>query len=330
MTTFWSVWITVITLGTIFGIAAILIWCLKDKMGVEEGADMGHEYDGIRELNNPLPKWWTYLFFSTFIFAAVYLALFPGLGNYPGLLGWTSSAQQVKSVEEMEASIKASQENKQLDQYAKELDDADKFYGESFKRLAYNSEGTAYRSLPEIAADPNALRVGQNLFLQNCSQCHGSDARGFKGFPNLTDDAWLYGGEPEAILTTIRHGRVGAMPAWGETFGDDGVREVVSYVLSLSGRKVNSREAAAGKVRFAACAACHGTDGKGNPAFGAPDLTDKDWLFGDSRADVTESVEYGRQGVMPAWSNILGDDKVHLVGAYVWSLSNQPQPEPAQ
>ncbi len=322
MTTFWSVWITVITLGTIFGIAAILIWCLKDKMGVEEGEDMGHEYDGIRELNNPLPKWWTYLFFSAFLFSAVYLALFPGLGNFPGLLGWTSSPQQVRTVAELNAAIESAQDNKQLDQYARELDSADKFYGESFKRLAYNEAGTDYKPTAEIASDPAALKVGQNLFLQNCSQCHGSDARGQKGFPNLTDSAWLYGGEPEAILTTIKDGRHGAMPAWGELLGEDGTRDVVSYVLSLSGRKVNAREAAAGKIRFASCIACHGTDGKGNPAFGAPDLTDNDWLFGDSRADVTETVMYGRQGVMPAWGNILGEDKVQLVAAYVWSLSN--------
>ena len=160
------------------------------------------------------------------------------------------------------------------------------------------------------------------MFLQNCSQCHGSDARGQKGFPNLTDDAWLYGGEPQAIVTTIMHGRVGQMPAWKDTLGEEGVKEVVSYTLSLSGRSVNVREAEAGKARFVVCAACHGTDGKGNPAVGAPDLTDRDWLFGDSRADVTETVMNGRSGVMPAWKDILGEDKVQLVAAYVWSLSN--------
>ncbi len=325
MSTFWSIWISVITIGTLLGCFAILVWCLKDKMGVEEGADMGHEYDGIRELNNPLPKWWTYMFFASFVFAIIYFILFPGLGNYKGLLGWQSSDQTVQNIAQSRASIEAAQQNKQLDQYAKELDDANAYFGEAFKRLAYNQAGTEYRPLPEVAADPEAIKVGQNLFLQNCSQCHGSDARGQQGFPNLTDQAWLYGGEPEAILTTINHGRIGAMPAWGETFGEDGVQEVVSYVLSLSGRKVNAREATAGKVRFAACAACHGTDGKGNPAFGAPDLTDRDWLYGDSRAAVTETVMYGRQGVMPAWKDILGEDKVHLVASYVWSLSNQSE-----
>ncbi|MCA3902892.1 cytochrome-c oxidase, cbb3-type subunit III [Vibrio vulnificus] len=320
MTTFWSLWIIVITVGTLVGCAVLLYWCAKDKMGVEEGADMGHEYDGIRELNNPLPKWWTYLFVGTFIFAAVYLTLFPGLGNFKGVLGWQSSAQTVRTVEESKQAIANAQSNKQLNQYSKELDDADAYFGEAFRRLAFDDNGL--RPIPAIAGDDEALKVGQRLFLQNCSQCHGSDARGQKGFPNLTDTAWLYGGEPQAIVTTIMHGRIGQMPAWKDALGEQGVEEVVSYVLSLSGRKVNAREAEAGKARFVVCAACHGTDGKGNPAVGAPDLTDKDWLFGDSRADITETVMNGRSGVMPAWKDILGEDKVQLVSAYVWSLSN--------
>lgn len=320
MTTFWSLWIIVITVGTLVGCAVLLTWCAKDKMGVEEGEDMGHEYDGIRELNNPLPKWWTYLFVSTFVFAAVYLTLFPGLGSFKGVLNWQSSDQTVRTLEESKEAIARAQENKQLNQYAKELDDADAYFGEAFRALAHNADGL--RPIPEIAQDPEAIKVGQRLFLQNCSQCHGSDARGQKGFPNLTDDAWLYGGEPAAIVTTIMQGRIGQMPAWKDALGEQGVQEVVSYTLSLSGRKVNAREAEAGKARFVVCAACHGTDGKGNPAVGAPDLTDQDWLFGDSRAAVTETVMNGRSGVMPAWKDILGEDKVQLVAAYVWSLSN--------
>ncbi|MFV8455353.1 cytochrome-c oxidase, cbb3-type subunit III [Vibrio owensii] len=320
MTTFWSLWIIVITVGTLVGCAILLTWCAKDKMGVEEGEDMGHEYDGIRELNNPLPKWWTYLFVSTFVFAAVYLTLFPGLGSFKGVLNWQSSDQTVRTLEESKEAIARAQENKQLNQYAKELDDADAYFGEAFRALAHNAGGL--RPIPEIAQDPEAIKVGQRLFLQNCSQCHGSDARGQKGFPNLTDDAWLYGGEPAAIVTTIMQGRIGQMPAWKDALGEQGVQEVVSYTLSLSGRKVNAREAEAGKARFVVCAACHGTDGKGNPAVGAPDLTDQDWLFGDSRAAVTETVMNGRSGVMPAWKDILGEDKVQLVAAYVWSLSN--------
>ncbi|WP_038174746.1 MULTISPECIES: cytochrome-c oxidase, cbb3-type subunit III [Vibrio] len=322
MTTFWSLWIIIITVGTLVGCAALLLWCLKDKMGVEEGADMGHEYDGIRELNNPLPKWWTYLFVSTFVFAAIYLTLYPGLGSFKGVLGWQSSDQTVRSIEESKASIAAAQQNKQLVQYAKELDDAETYFGEAFKKLAYVDGSTELRPIPEIAADSEAVKVGQRLFLQNCSQCHGSDARGQKGFPNLTDDAWLYGGEPQAIVTTLMQGRIGQMPSWKDALGEQGVNEVVSYTLSLSGRSVNAREAEAGKARFVVCAACHGTDGKGNPAVGAPDLTDQYWLFGGSRADVTETVMNGRSGVMPAWKDILGEDKIQLVSAYVWSLSN--------
>lgn len=223
-------------------------------------------------------------------------------------------------MEEYKQAIVDAQSNKQLNQYAKELDDADAYFGEAFRRLAFDDNGL--RPIPAIAGDEEAIKVGQRLFLQNCSQCHGSDARGQKGFPNLTDTAWLYGGEPQAIVTTIMHGRIGQMPAWKDALGEQGVEEVVTYVLSLAGRKVNAREAEAGKARFVVCAACHGTDGKGNPAFGAPDLTDKDWLFGDSRADITDVVMNGRSGVMPAWKDILGEDKVQLVSAYVWSLSN--------
>lgn len=322
MTTFWSIWITVITLGSLAGCAALLIWCKKNTTGIEEGEDMGHEYDGIREINNPLPKWWSYLFWATIVFAIVYLILYPGLGNFKGVLGWTSSDQTVRSIEESRASIARAQQEQHLDQFAKELSDAENVFGETFKKLAYEANGSDFRAITDIAADDEAIKVGQRLFLQNCSQCHGSDARGMKGFPNLTDKAWLYGGEPEAIKTTIMNGRIGNMPAWGDALGKEGVDEVVSYVLSLSGRSVNAKEAAAGKQRFVVCAACHGTDGKGNPAFGAPDLTDRDWLFGDSRAEVTESVMYGRQGVMPAWKDVLGEEKVQLLSAYVWSLSN--------
>ena len=187
--------------------------------------------------------------------------------------------------------LRRPQGNKQLDQYAKELDDADTYFGEAFKSLAYVNGTSELRSIPEIAADSEAVKVGQRLFLQNCSQCHGSDARGQKGFPNLADEAWLYGGEPQAIVTTVMQGRIGQMPGWEAALGEQGIKEVVSYTLSLSGRSVNAREAEAGKARFVVCAACHGTDGKGNPAVGAPDLTDQIWLFGGSRAAVTETVD---------------------------------------
>ncbi|MGF1702540.1 cytochrome-c oxidase, cbb3-type subunit III [Photobacterium makurazakiensis] len=322
MTTFWSLWITIITIGTLVGIAALLVWCSKDKMGVEEGEDMGHEYDGIREYNNPLPKWWSYMFWATLAFGVVYLILYPGLGNFQGVLGWQSSDQTVRSMDESKASIAKAHQEKRLDQYARELDDANSRFGETFKRLAYDESGSNLRPITEIAGDPEAIKVGQRLFIQNCAQCHGSDARGQLGYPNLTDDAWLYGGEAETIKTTIMQGRQGVMPGWVESLGEDGVTEVASYVLSLSGRKVNVKEAAAGKQKFVVCAACHGTDGKGNPAFGAPDLTDNTWLYGGSRRDVEATITHGRQGVMPAWKDILGEEKIQVISAYVWELNN--------
>ncbi len=322
MTTFWSIWITVITLGSLFGCAVLLIWCTRDKLGVEEGADMGHEYDGIRELNNPLPKWWSYMFWATLVFGLAYLFLFPGLGNWSGFLGWSSSDQRVTNVSASQQSIDSAQQSQTLNQYAMELKLADEVFGKTFKSLAYTDDGKSLLPITQIAENSDALKVGQRLFLQNCAQCHGSDARGQLGFPNLADNAWLYGGQPEAIKTTLMQGRQGNMPAWIDSLGKDGVQEVTSYVLSLSGRKVDQQEAAKGKARFVVCAACHGTDGKGNPAFGAPDLTDNVWLYGGSRRAVEATIVHGRMGVMPPWKDVLGEDKVQLLSAYVWSLSN--------
>ncbi|MBR9857323.1 MAG: cytochrome-c oxidase, cbb3-type subunit III [Gammaproteobacteria bacterium] len=322
MSTFLSVFVTVISLGTIFGCLALLIWCSRDKMGMEEGAPTGHTYDGITELNNPLPKWWSYLFVFMSVFALFYLALYPGLGNFKGLLGWQSSNQNVRSVEEYHAASADAREQGKLVQYEREMVKADEVFGAKFRELTYEADGTTYRAIADIALDEDATKVGQRLFLQNCAQCHGSDARGARGFPNLTDADWLYGGTPEQIKATLLHGRKAAMPAWGASLGEDGVREVTSYVLSLSGRKVDAVEAQKGEARFAMCAACHGMDGKGNQAVGAPNLTDGIWLYGGSRAAVEDSVRNGRAGVMPAWQSILGEDKVHLLSAYVYSLNN--------
>ncbi|EOD80660.1 Cytochrome c oxidase subunit CcoP [Grimontia indica] len=318
MTTFWSLFITVITIGTLVGCAALIIWCSKDLDGVADGEDMGHEYDGIHELNNPLPKWWSYMFWATIVFGAVYFVLYPGLGNWKGVFNWQSSAQDVANIEESRQLLANSDG---IDQYARELASANAIFGETFRKLAYKPGSDELQDITEIAKNPEAIKVGQRLFIQNCAQCHGSDARGQSGFPNLTDEAWLYGGEPETIKATLVNGRVGNMPSWLDALGEDGVREVASYTLSLSGRKVDAQEAAKGKTRFVVCAACHGTDGKGNPAFGAPDLTDNVWLFGGSRKAVEETIRYGRQGVMPAWKDILDEDKIQLLSAYVWQLS---------
>ncbi|OOE92825.1 MULTISPECIES: cytochrome-c oxidase, cbb3-type subunit III [unclassified Salinivibrio] len=322
MSTFWSIFVTVIVLGTIAGCAALIIWTTKDKMGVAEGDDMGHDYDGIRELNNPLPKWWSYMFWATLVFGLGYLTLYPGLGNFAGVLGWKSSYQNVSNVDESRELMAKAQEAQHINQYAMELDAADKVFGEAFRQLAYQEDGKSLRPITQIARNEEALKVGQRLFSQNCAACHGSDARGQAGFPNLTDDAWLYGGEPETIKATLLHGRKGNMPAWLDTMGEEGVQEVAAYALSLSGRKVDPQMAAKGKTRFVVCAACHGTDGKGNPAFGAPDLTDNIWLYGGSRRAVEQTIRGGRQGVMPAWEAHLGEEKIQILSAYVWRLSN--------
>lgn len=319
MTTFWSLFITVITIGTLIGCAALLKWCSKDLSHLSDGEDMGHEYDGIRELNNPLPKWWSYLFWATIAFGAIYLALYPGLGNYSGLFHWKSSAQDIDNIDESEQILANSQG---INQYARELKFADERFGKIYRKLVYKPGTNTLISIRDLAQNSEAMKVAQRLFIQNCSQCHGSDARGQAAFPNLTDNAWLYGGEPQSIKATIVQGRIGQMPAWLDVLGEQGVKEVAAYTLSLSGRKVNAQEAAKGKTRFVVCASCHGTDGKGNPAFGAPDLTDNIWLFGASRKVVEDTIAYGRQGVMPAWGNILSEDKIQLLSAFVWKQSN--------
>jgi cytochrome c oxidase cbb3-type subunit 3 len=184
--------------------------------------------------------------------------------------------------------------------------------------------------LPAVAADAQGRGMGERIFLNNCAQCHGSDAGGAKGFPNLRDGDWLYGGEPAKIVESITHGRMGVMPPQGAALGEEGVRNVVAYVRSLSGLTADPLKAQLGKEKFAAsCAACHGADGKGNPAVGAPNLTDKVWLHGSTEVAITETVTKGRnmnasEGTlaMPAFNDVLGPARIHLVAAYVWSLSN--------
>ena len=285
---------------------------------MKEGESCGLEFDGIEELNNPLPKWWTYMFFATFIWSVYYLAAYPGLGNWEGLGKWTSSNQGITSLAESKEATEqalANGENVQLDQ---EFIAADERFGPIF-------ESFAKQDIETLVKDEKALEIGQRLFSQNCAQCHGSDTRGGQGFPNLTDNDWLYGGTPDKIKETLLYGRVAAMPPWGDALGEQGIKEMTAHVLSLSGRTVNQKDAAAGAAKFAMCAACHGADGKGSVAhnlpFGAPNLTDNIWLYGGSKRAVEETLINGRAGVMPAWKDILGEDKVHLLTAYVYSLS---------
>jgi cytochrome c oxidase cbb3-type subunit 3 len=297
MSSFWHWYVVILTLGYIAAVVWLLVVTRRVKGEPQEGGKaqlMAHSYDGIQEYNNPLPRWWLNLFYITVVFAVLYLIAYPGLGNYKGLLGWTQE-------KEVAAELKAAEE-KTAPLFAK----------------------YAQLDIPIIVKEhPEAVGMGKRIFLNNCAVCHGSDGRGSPGFPNLTDNDWLYGGQPEQIEASIRNGRQGAMPAWGPTLGEEGVEAMVSYIFKLSGRKHNALLAKQGEEKFKLfCAACHGPDGTGNQALGAPNLTDNIWLYGGSPATIKASIEKGRNGKMPAHKDILGDARIHLVAAYVYSLSH--------
>jgi cytochrome c oxidase cbb3-type subunit 3 len=290
-----SIVIAIVSVLNVLGCAWLIWWTARSRPNeVTKGEVIDHVWDGdLQERNNPMPRWWLMLFFASIAFCFLYFGLYPALGTFGNALGW-SKAQQYQ--EEMSAA-----QAKYAPIYA------------TFKG----------RDIAELAKDPKALALGRALFANNCVACHGSDARGAPGFPNLTDEDWLHGGTPDAIAKTIAHGREGIMPALGAALGDQGVKEVAAYVLSLSGRAEAPNLVSAGQARFALCAACHGADGKGNQAIGAPNLTDDIWLYGGSDATVIKSIAEGRHGKMPAheW---LGGDKVRLLAAYVYSLSHTP------
>ncbi|WP_035012740.1 cytochrome-c oxidase, cbb3-type subunit III [Catenovulum agarivorans] len=319
MSTFWSLWVAILSILCLVLVFTCLYLNMKNYAGVEEGKSMGHEFDGIEELNNPLPGWWTKMFWLTAVWAVYYLLAYPGLGNYQGFLGWKSSNQGITSLEESRAAVEQAKAEGYRVQYDQEMVKAQETFGPIFEKYAS-------QDIHALVKDEEALEIGKRLYLQNCSQCHASDARGGVGFPNLTDNDWLYGGSPEKIKETILHGRKAAMPGWIDSLGEDGIKQVTAYVISLSGREVDAGLAKAGEAKFGVCAACHGADGKGSVAhnlpFGAPNLTDDIWLYGGSERAITETLTHGRAGVMPAWKDILGEDKVHLISAYVYSLSN--------
>ena len=299
---FWDLYIAIPTLLGIIG-CAILLWSQSThKVSAAAGYDgtTGHVWDGdLTELNTPMPRWWMWLFYITIVFALVYLVLYPGLGSFSGELGWKSSSQ-----------------------YQQELKKADADYGPLFARYQK-------MDLKRVAADPQARAIGERLFMTYCAQCHGSDARGNKGFPNLTDKDWLYGGAPETIKTTILHGRNGQMPSMAAALGSDkDVENVANYVLSLSGSAHDPIRAAFGKDKFGACQACHGPDAHGNQMLGSANLTDQIWLFSGSAEGIMETIRKGRVSTMPAFEDFLGDAKAQVLAAYVWSLSN-PQPDAA-
>ncbi|USX20900.1 cytochrome-c oxidase, cbb3-type subunit III [Oxalobacteraceae bacterium OTU3REALA1] len=294
---FWDMYIVVLTLLGIVGCGILLYSQAKVKLAKGKDGKVGttgHTWDeDLTELNTPMPRWWMWLFYITIVFALAYLFLYPGLGTYAGKLGWKSSGQ-----------------------YQAELKQAESEYGPLFAQ--YQKQ-----DLKKVAADPKAHAIGQRLFLTYCAQCHGSDARGNKGFPNLTDNDWLFGGAPETIKESILRGRMGVMPPMGAALGSDkDVENVAHYVLSLSGSTADPIKAVFGKGKFDACMACHSAGGTGNQALGAPNLSDKVWLFGGSAETIMETIRKGRNATMPAFEDFLGDAKVHVLAAYVWSLSN--------
>ena len=296
---FWNWYIIIPTIAGIIACFVLIRW-LSTMRADEIGKPTGHVWDeDLQELNNPLPRWWLLMFYITLFFGIGYLALYPGLGSFKGMLGWTSTGQ-----------------------YQREMDKADAQYGPLFKKYAD-------MDLVSVAADPEARRMGERMFVSYCAVCHGSDARGARGFPNLRDNDWLYGGTPDTIQTTILDGRNGVMPAWKAALGgQEGVSDVADYVLSLSGREADPAAVARGKEKFQTlCVACHGMDGKGNQALGAPNLTDKIWLYGGSKSAVMETIANGRNGSMPAHRDFLGKEKVHLLAAYVYSLSSGQTPD---
>lgn len=294
---FWDMYVKVIVLVSILACAVFLYMQSKGAPPVSAGSEaekMDHIWDEtLQEYNNPLPVWWSYLFYITVVFSLVYIVLYPGFGSFPGVLNWSSRGSQ----------------------YGAEMAAAEKTYGPIFEKFSK-------QDIKAVATNPEAKQMGERLFLTYCSQCHGSDGKGAKGFPNLADTDWLYGGTPEAIETSIMEGRMGVMPAWGPQLGAEGVKDVANYVRSLSGMAVDSVRAGRGKDIFTAnCAACHGPDGKGMQAIGAPNLTDKTWLYGSSEATVIDTITNGRTNQMPVWKNFLGQPKVHLLAAYVYGLS---------
>jgi cytochrome c oxidase cbb3-type subunit III len=291
---FWPIFITVIALGGIAGCAWLLWKTSTMKVAVGSDNTSGHVWDeDIREMNNPLPRWWVGMFILTIIFSLFYLAAYPGLGSFAGKLGWTG-----------------------VKQYEQEVATANKALEPMYAKFAA-------MKVEDLAQNPEARAIGERIFMNNCSQCHGSDAKGSRGFPNLTDNDWLHGGSPAKIEETITGGRIGMMPPMAAAVGTaEDVKNVANYVLSLSGSMFDSGRAGLGKEKFATCAACHGPEGKGNPDIGSANLTDKIWLHGAGEAAIIKRINEGKINQMPAWSEKFTPAQIHVLTAYVWGLSN--------
>lgn len=294
MSSFWSWFIGIITIANILACFWLIRWTAKPRPNEGAATDTtGHVWDeDLTEYNKPMPRWWLNLFYITIVFALGYLVLFPGLGNFDGVLGWS-----------------------QISAYQEEVKAARAEYAEVYEQYAQTP-------IPQLAQNASAMATGQRIFANNCAVCHGSDARGAAGFPNLADGAWLYGGKPEQLTQTILYGRKGVMPSFGAALGTRGVEEVAAYVYSLNGREAPEAFVQAGAEKFQQlCTSCHGQDAKGNVAVGAPNLTDDAWLYGGSLETIKTTLRNGRQGRMPAQKEMLGEERVHVVAAYVYSLS---------
>ena len=293
---FWDVYVAILS---IVSIVACALFLKSQSVRKVPGAapTTGHTWDeDLAEYNNPLPRWWSWLFYITIVFAIAYLVLYPGLGSWRGALGWS-----------------------QVTQLEQELAAADKRFGPMYEKFAA-------LDVEALSKNPEALAIGQKLFLNNCAQCHASDGGGSRGFPNLTDRDWQWGGDPATIKATITNGRTGTMPPFGPALGEQGVKDVAHYVMSLSGLTHDSLRKARGEPVFkSTCAACHGPEGKGNPALGAPNLTDRIWLHGSGEPAIIETITRGRSSQMPAHKELLSEAKIHLLTAYVLSLSQPPR-----
>lgn len=302
MSTGWSWYVIALIVLNIAGCVWLLWWTARRNPGDPAPTDTSHVWDGdITEYNKPLPKWWINLFYLTIVFSIGYLVWFGGWGSFQGYGRWSSANEHAAEKAQQDARL-----------------------NQTFAR--YET-----KSLPELAHDPKALSLGRSIFNNTCATCHGSSAQGATGYPNLADDIWHWGGEPDQVLATVLDGREGVMPEWGKVLtgigGEHAVDQVISYVRVIgdSGATQNDYMAAQGKRLYeGVCVACHGIEGKGNVAMGAPDLTDAYWMYGDSKESLRQTILAGRHGSMPAHRELLGETRSKLAAAYVWSLSNPP------
>jgi cytochrome c oxidase cbb3-type subunit 3 len=292
MSNFWSIFITVGTLGSIVWFVYVLM--VNRKTSHKPGETTGHNYDGIEELDNPLPSWWFWMFVLLIVYSLGYLLYYPGLGNFKGLSEWTSTV-------ELEADWQANEAK----------------FAPLFAR---------FREIPvaQLPLQPEAMKMGQRLFATNCAVCHGAAATGAAGFPDLTDKAWLWGESGAAIETTIKDGCTAAMPPHEVMFDEAKIADLTGYLLSLNGQQKDLQSVARGKTTYGQiCFACHGPEAKGNPLMGAPDLTNQVWLYGDTQTQIQLSIAKGRGGIMPGFDDRLGADKVHILAGYVYGLSHK-------